>query len=186
MVQNNQLNQNTDKPFTKEDAYRILEMVNKWITNIDTKVSYALALTGVLIGFVFNKGVPSSLKRVSEVLKLSELSGGEIIGAILVCLLYIVSFISVIYFMLAIIARIKNPNNAQSIFFFGSIGSQKLIDYTTKVNGMSEQDIIEDLEEQIHTNSMICNKKSKFYNIGIKFMITNIILWFICVTFRLI
>ncbi|NFH69615.1 hypothetical protein FDC35_06845 [Clostridium botulinum] len=186
MAQNNQLNQNTNTAFTKEDAYRILGMVNTWITNIDTKVSYLLALTGVLIGVVLNKGFPSSLKRVSQISKLAELSGGEIIGASLICLLYIVSFISVIYFILAIIATIKNPNNAQSIFFFGSIGNQKFIDYTTKINGMSEQDIIEDLEEQIHTNSIICSKKAKYYDIGIKFMVINIVLWFICVVFRLI
>lgn len=186
MAQNDQLNQNTSTAFTKEDAYRILGMVNAWITNIDTKVSFALALTGVLIGFIFNKGVPSALKRVSEVSKLAELSGGEIIATILVCLLYIVSFISIIYFLLAIMGRVKNLNNTQSIFFFGSIGSQKLVDYKTKINEMSEQELIEDIEEQIHTNSMICSKKVKCYNIGIKFLVTNIVLSFICVTFRLI
>lgn len=186
MVQNDQLNRNTGKAYTKEDAYKTLAMVNTWITNIDTKISFALTLTGVLIGFIFNKGIPSAWKRVSEVSKLAELSGGEIIAAILVSLLYIVSFISLLYFMLAIIARIKNPNNAQSVFFFGSIGMQKFPDYIGKINGMSEQDIIKDLEEQIHTNSMICSKKAKCYNMGIEFLMVNIILSFICMAFRLI
>lgn len=186
MSQNSQTNQNGNTGFTKEDAYRIFGMVYTSINHIDTKVSYALALAGVLIGFVFNKGLPSSLKRVSEVSKLVELSGGEIIAAILVCLLYVVSFISILYFMLAIIARVKNPNNAQSIFFFGSIGSQKFEDYVAKINGMNEQDMIEDLEEQIHTISMICSKKAKCYNMAIKFLMVNVILWFICVAFRLI
>ncbi len=89
-----------------------------WITNIDTKNSFSLTLTGVLIGFIFNKGMPNAWERVSEISKLAELSGGEIIAAILVSLVYIVSFISLLYFMLAVIARIKNPNNVQSAFFW--------------------------------------------------------------------
>jgi hypothetical protein len=113
MSQNNQLAQSIGTAFTKEDAYRTLEMINTWISNIDTKVSFALSIAGVLIGFVFSKGMPSAFKRVGEVSKLAELNGGEIIAAILVCALYIVSFISILYFMLAILARIKNSSNVQ-------------------------------------------------------------------------
>lgn len=182
MTDNNQSNQ----VYTKEDAYQTLVMINTWISNIDTKVSFALALEGVLIGFIFSKGLPSALKIVSEVSKLQELNGGEIIGAILVCLLYVVSFISILFFMLAIIARIKNTNNVQSAFFFGSIAKMKILDYKTKVNNMSEQEVLEDLLEQLHTNSMICNKKAKYYNRGSKFLMVTIILWFICMAFRLI
>lgn len=182
MTDNNQSNQ----VYTKEDAYQTLEMVNTWISNIDTKVSFTLALAGVLIGFIFSTGLPSALKIVSEVSKLQELNGGESIGAILVCVLYVVSFISILFFMLAIIARIKNMNNVQSLFFFGSIAKMEILDYKTKVNSMSEQEVLEDLLEQIHTNSMICNKKAKYYNRGIKFLVATIVLWFICMVFRLI
>lgn len=45
---NNQQQQNTSSAFEKEDAYRSLEMVNTWINNLDTKVSFALALVGAL------------------------------------------------------------------------------------------------------------------------------------------
>ncbi len=182
MTQNNQSNQ----VYTKQDAYQTLVMINTWISNIDTKISYALALTGILIGSIFSKGLPNALKIVSEASKLEQLNGGEIIGAILVCLLYAVSFISILYFMLAVIARTKITNNVQSIFFFGSIATMKLLDYKTKVNSMNNQEVLEDLEEQIHTNSMICNRKAKNYNIGIKFLVATIVLWFICMAFRLI
>ncbi len=63
---------------------------------------------------------------------------------------------------------------------------QKLPDYIGKINKISEEDIIKDLEEQIHINSMICSKKAKYYNMGVKFLMVNIILSFICMTFRLI
>lgn len=172
--------------FTKEDAYQSLEMVNTWISNMDTKVSFALAIAGVLIGIIFGSGFPNALQRVCEVSKLAELNGGEIIGAILVCLLYLVSFSSIISFMLSIIARVKNLNNVPSVFFFGTIEKMNLQNYKEKLNQMTEQQIIEDLEEQIHTNSRICSQKAKWYNIGIKCLMATIVLWFICMVFRLI
>ena len=46
----------------------------------DTKVSFALALAGVLIGVIFEKGMPSAFERITEVSKLAELSGREIIA----------------------------------------------------------------------------------------------------------
>lgn len=186
MSQDNIQEENRMQAFTKDDAYQSLSMVNTWISNIDTKISFALALAGVLIGIIFSTGFPGALLRVGEVSKLSELNGGEIIAAVLVCLLYIVSFLSILYFMLVIIARVKNLNNSQSIYFFGSISAMDLQDYKYKVNNMTEQEIIEDLEEQIHTNSKICIEKAKCYNRGIKFLLVTIILWFICMTFRLI
>lgn len=61
MVQNNnQQQQNIGSAFEKEDAYRSLEMVNTWISNLDTKVSFALALVGVLTGVIFSEGLPNA------------------------------------------------------------------------------------------------------------------------------
>lgn len=181
-------NDNKDKnvSYSKDDAYKSLEMINTWINNIDTKVSFALALTGVFIGIIFEKGVPKAFQIINEVTKLSELNGADIIAIILVCLLYIMSFLSIISFMLAIIARVRNLNNARSIFFFGTIETYELQDYKDKLRQITEQEILEDLEEQIHTNSRICNRKIKWYNIGMKLLLITIIIWFICMVFRLI
>lgn len=88
--------------YTKEDAYKTLEIINSWICNIDTKVSFSLALIGVLSTLIFNSELPSAFKRISEVSKLGELNGGDVIGAILVAILYILSFISIISFVLSI------------------------------------------------------------------------------------
>ena len=168
-----------NRAFKKEDAYETLGIINTWIGNMDTKVSFALALAGVLIGVIFEKGIP-------EVSKLAELSGGEIIAAILVALLYLSSFISILCFMLSIIARVKNLNNASSAFFFGSIGNMTLENYKNAVKDMDEKEIVDDLEEQIHTNSKICSLKAKWYNKGIKFLLVTVILWFVCMIFQLI
>ena len=104
--------------FKKEDAFQTLSMINTWIGNIDTKISFALALAGVLIGMIFSGGLPDAFQRITQVSKLSELNGGEIFAALLVGLLYCASFLSIVSFMWAIIARVKNLNNVSSLFFF--------------------------------------------------------------------
>ena len=88
--------------------------------------------------------------------------------------------------MLSIIARVKNLNSAPSIFFFGSIGNMTLENYKSAVKDMDEKEMIDDLEEQIHTNSKICSLKAKWYNKGIKFLLATVILWFVCMIFQLI
>ena len=185
MGQNNNQN-STGQGFKKDDAYQTLSMINTWIGNIDTKISFALALAGVLIGMIFSGGLPNAFQRITQVSKLSELNGGEIFAVLLVGLLYCASFLSIVSFMWAIIARVKNLNNASSLFFFGSIGAMELQNYRDKANQITEQDLIDDLEEQIHTNSRICNQKAKWYNNGIKFLLITILLWFICMAFRMI
>ena len=52
MENNNNLTQE-NRAFKKGDAYETLGIINTWIGNMDTKVSFALALAGVLIGVVF-------------------------------------------------------------------------------------------------------------------------------------
>lgn len=184
LKEDNQQHQN--KAFDKEDAYETLGIINTWIGNIDTKVSFSLALSGALIGVIFDKGMPHIFRRIAEVSNLKVLSGGDLIGAILVILLYLLSFISILCFMLSIIARVNNPSNAPSVFFFGSIGNMTLANYKSSVKDMEEQDIIDDLEEQIHTNSMLCSLKAKWYNNGMKCLLATVILWFICMIFQLI
>ena len=88
--------------------------------------------------------------------------------------------------MLSIIARVNNPSNAPSVFFFGSIGNMTLANYKKSVKVMNNQDIIDDLEEQIHTNSLLCSLKAKWYNKGMKCLLAAVALWFICMIFQLI
>lgn len=66
MAQNDN-QQQENRAFKKEDAYETLGIINTWIGNMDTKVSFALALAGVLIGVIFEKGMPSAFERITEV-----------------------------------------------------------------------------------------------------------------------
>lgn len=170
----------------KDDVYQSLDLINTWIANIDTKISFALALVGILIGMVFKENSPCIFQSIKEVLNMSPLDSSKILAAILVGLLYLTSFSSLICFIWAIIARVKNSNKVESIFFFASISKMELQNYKNKSSKITEKEIIEDLKEQVFINSKICVQKIKLYNVGMKFLIATVILWFLSIVFGFI
>lgn len=172
--------------FSKDDAYQLLTIVNSWISNFDSKSSFGLAFIGVLMGITFTESIPTPFTKIAAVSKLADLNACEVIGALMIILLYLSSLISLINLMLVIFARTKNPNAVQSKFFFGSISNFELQNYKDKVNIMTDEDIISDLEEQIHTNSRICTLKAMYYRKGMQALLATILLWFVCKIFRLL
>ena len=186
MAESNEQQSSVPSAFKKEDAYQSLEIINTWISNIDSKVSFALALVGVLMGFIFSQGVPSAFETISKVQKLADLGGAEIIAGLLVSILYLSSLGCILCLVMAIVARTKETGNVTSAFFFGTISAMTLQDYKNKVGSITDEQLLEEVEEQIHTNSKICTLKSKWYNRGIKFLAVTIVLWFVCMVFQLI
>lgn len=180
----NRNNEEEKQYFDKEDAYRTLELTNAWVGNVDTKISFALALVGVLSAFVFKGGLPSAFQTVIDKGNWSLITGGDIISVMIVSLLYLTSLSSLVFLLFGMIARTKA--NGDSLFFFGTIGAKKLEDYKSKINGYEEEHIKDDLIEQIHTNSQICKKKMWFYNKGMLLILVTVILWFVCMIFQLI
>lgn len=185
VVQAEQLIQE-QKSYSREDAYKTLEIINGWIGNMDAKISFSLAFVGILVGYIFSNGMPKIFGKIANVNKLSELSGVEIFAAVIVVLLYVIGFASIGCLMIAVLARIKNSNGVESVFFFGTIGNMKLEKYKEKIDNLADKEIITDLAEQIHTNSRICTKKAKWYNHGMRLLIFTVFLWFVCMTFRML
>lgn len=172
--------------FSKDDAYQLLTIINTWISNFDSKCSFGLALVGILIGFTFTDSIPSSFTRLAGITKLADLNACDVIGALMIVLLYLSSLCSLINLMLVMIARTKSPITSHSKFFFGSISDLELQNYKDKVSVMVDKDIIIDLEEQIHTNSKICTLKAKYYKRGMQALFVTALLWFACKIFRLL
>ena len=52
--------------YTKEDLYKKLELVNSWISNIDSKISFILGFVGIFIGFIISKGTPDIFIDISN------------------------------------------------------------------------------------------------------------------------
>lgn len=185
-----------NEKYNKDDAYQTLELINSWINNIDAKISFALAYVSVLAGFVFANGSPAVFK---EIVDLEVMAKGIVIKAAIVILLYITSFLSIVFMFLALKARIEKrsfwkrifaknirESNSKSVMFFGAIASNSLNDFKSKTMNMDNKEIIKDLLEQVHTNSKICMKKMKYYNSGLFWLFIATSFCFVSVAFNII
>lgn len=74
----------------------------------------------------------------------------------------------------------KGKEKQHSLFFFGEIASNSLNDYKAKILNRTEEDLIKDVLEQVHTNSIICMTKSKCYNTGVKLSLISTGLYVVC------
>lgn len=160
----------------------IFDNTNSWINNIDSKISYALSLVGILIGFILIKGLPNAFSEWANASKITFLI---FLKASIVVFLYISSLTTICFFVLALLARVTQNKKASHIFF-GSISTFELQKFTKEFLALSEKGYVEELLEQIHTNSCICSKKVKLYNYGIKGLFVTVILCFICIVFQLL
>lgn len=170
-------------PHTKESAEHTLDLINSWINTIDTKASYALSLTSILTGFILIQGVPQAF---SSFVASEKISFSVFASAILVALLYIFSYSAICLLLIAIMARVTPKSNANSHLFFWHISKWKLQQYTKEFTTLTEAEYVNELLEQIHTNSNICSKKSTYYQRGIYTLLVAITLCFICCIFQLI
>lgn len=168
---------------TKEEAEYTLELVNSWINTIDTKVSYALSLTGILTGFILIQGTPQAFFAWNSA---EEVSFSIFVGAILVALLYLSSYSAICLFVFAIMAHITPISDANSHLFFGQISKLTLQQYKHEFADLTEEEYIDELLEQIHVNSGICTRKGVYYQRGIYVLLIAISLCFICCVFQLI
>lgn len=170
-------------PYTKENAEHILDIINLWINNIDTKASYALSFTGVLAGFVLAQGFPHAF---SEWKVATKLSMSIVFAASLIILLYIFTFFAICLFVIVIKARVKPFTDSKSHLFFETITKYDLEHYTQEFIVMTEEQYVKELIEQIYTNSKICSQKTVWYKRGICILLIAIALCFVCCIFQLI
>lgn len=167
----------------KNRAEYTLNTVNSWINNIDAKASYALSFVGVLIGFVLIHGSPQIFSVYIETEKCNILI---LFGLIAIILLYLFSFITICFFVCTIMARTTPNTNTESYIFYGKIALCQLTQYNQKFKSMSEQKYVDELIDQIHVNSCICNKKISLYRKGIFSLMITISLCFICCIFHIL
>ena len=55
-----------EKYLKKEDLYHILDTINMWINNCDTKASIILGIIGVVFSIVFSSDYIRIVKRILE------------------------------------------------------------------------------------------------------------------------
>lgn len=180
-------NNNANK-YSKEDAYRTLELTNSWIGNVDTKASLGLAFIVALLAIVFyNAGtMPAAFQTFFIAMEEETVSCCTIIGTLLISLLYLTCLTSIIMFFLSIRGRIKNITTKESLLFFGTIATLPLNEFKSKTMAMNEKALTKDVLEQVHINSRICMVKFKYYNSGLWLLLSSTILFFVCMVLNLI
>lgn len=177
---------------SKEELEKILERINFWISNCDTKISFALAFAGVLLaGFFSSTIITGSLSKLIE--KTTKISIATsfweprildicilILGAFTICTL-----IAITYLFRALKGKIdtsvykESGLTTDSLIFFGTIAKQTFQSFKNKTSTSDNSDIENDLLSQIYINSKICNRKFELYNNGVNFLIASIVLFVI-------
>ena len=188
---------NKNKVYSKDDAYKTLDITNMWIENVDSKISYALAFIGILLGFIITKDKPIDIgDTVVDILEKTSMFLASsnrvfnitieknILALVLLTALTTTAIISIIYLLIALKGNIgldeynEDGLNIESNIFWGSISKKRYIDFKNEVTNINENDLINDITSQIFINSKICNKKFKNYNNGIKYIIFTVIIFF--------
>nr|WP_279287904.1 Pycsar system effector family protein [[Eubacterium] tenue] len=177
-----------DKKDKIEDLYKRLEIVNTWIDNADSKISYVLTFIGVLFGFF--TGIKGT-SDISAILKVIYFKGASSIAfnKHLLLILFIIFIITSIISMVNLCKALKGSIDinvyeqkglaTSSNIFFQTIANSSYEDFSNSINNETENDIIKDITSQIYINSKICTTKFENYNKGLKFTIISVIIFFL-------
>lgn len=180
IMSNNQSNNNSNHPFSKDDAYRNLERVNYWINNADTKTNFILTFLCVSLVILFSnvefvKGIQIIFKEFLSFRPLQIQSIISMFGSLLFVVFLFFIVMSIKYFLNALSAKISTKEFKErqiiekSILFFNSIKENDNLN--SFLNLIKECDSEEKLLKEIHSqtliNSLICSQEFDNYNNGI-------------------
>jgi len=187
MTNNNKVSHSDGQ--NREELGKILERINFWISNCDTKISFALAFAGVLLaGFFSSSIITGSLNTLIEkTAKINIASFWEVV-VLIVCTLVLIVFIictvvAVTYLFKALKGAIdtsvykESGLTSDSLIFFGTIANQTFQAFKDKTNTSDDNKMKNDLLSQIYINSKNCDNKFKLYNIGVNLLIISVILF---------
>lgn len=153
-----------------EDAYRTLENINQWIAAADNKATAALGIIGIILTIFFtNNAIVENCTSITSA-AVSNRTFGDIIFIALVLMSTIYSLNGIRLIFLVICPKLTSQEkSAKSIFYFGDIAQHKsFTDYQNAINSKNDDDILEDLQNQVYQNSIICNTKHQNLARGIK------------------
>lgn len=164
------------------DYFQVLNTVNSWIFNCDTKVSIILATYGVIVTAFLSSDVGSVIANIIK----------QCIESHTVCnIIYLLVFVGALIFLgygiykLICVLLPKIDLTEKSIMFFGSVSTFKSFpDYQQKVATYAGDNVKtqEDILFQIYAASNICSQKFKNQKKGLILTLWAslvIIVWFI-------
>lgn len=164
------------KEYTKEDATYTLDSVNEWIENCDTKTAIIMGIYGVIITIILSTDWLKEMIAILETV-VSNMSFWNILYLSFFTIAILVIVLGMLKFILVLIPKITNTNSKTSNLFWGDISKNKTFKkYKNAINNLSEDDVIDDILQQVYTNSKICTLKFNNYKIGIIFSSIGIVM----------
>lgn len=161
-----------------EDLSEILNRINTWITNCDTKVSIILSAYGVLAGILLAMDYVSKFVTIFRAMfnNLSLCCSILLLLCVLIPLLVLLR--GLFYLISSLFAKIETEEfsnrgvKKDSILFFSTIAKNKTFsEYQAKLTRYSTDEIADDFISQIYICSLICDKKFSNYQKGLKNLI---------------
>lgn len=168
----------TQKPIDVGEAFNILDRVIGFINNCDNKASIVLGGIAAILAIVFSgNGIERVIDVVSAIVFSAPSSNrtiGEVAYLTLLILSVILLTVGLVFLILTITARIKSGKS--SVIYFGHIARlENDAAYKERVVSISEEELLEDILAQIYINSVICDRKYKYYNRGLKLTVIGFI-----------
>lgn len=159
----------------KDDLESSLEMVNSWIGNCDQKASFLLAIQGVFASLMLSNDSITWFKTniIDPFLLYWKTGDGSFdaescfigMAVILSAVLIFVSMMCMVFSLRAKTNYSKEKCGGMvdhSTLFYGDVAKMTYQEFCkTEVN------ILNELRSQIYVNSQICDKKFKFYRVGL-------------------
>ncbi len=165
-----------------------LEVVNQWISNVDTKSSFVLTFYGVIITIIFTSDLGKEMintftyKRAPSI----DCNSLKLFFSLLVIILFLIAIIITIYNIYQTLKGRINPNiyrqqglNTNSNIFFGTIASKSYSDFENQITTENKSTFLKDLNSQIFINSNIADRKFKYYNRSVIWLIISFALFLI-------
>lgn len=173
-MENKDLKNSENAKITDEENKYILDSINHWIDNADTKISIAFGILsavfaafGLIAGFNSDKIIPDKISIKIAVL-------------VFLCLCVCAFLAALIIFALALIPHLGNTKKRKEdsfSIFYGDIASCiDLADFKRKDHNATKDDVNEKLIEEIYVNSKICLRKMKYFRVGLVLSIVGILL----------
>lgn len=170
---------------TQEELVDILKRNTAWIENCDSKTSIILAGLGVMIGILLTTDYVS--KFISIIRYMINNVSFWSVGYLIFCFFAIGFIITGCFCWITVLFARVNLNDFSdrgikfdSLIFFSSIAQHKTLSlYKKNLEKYDAAQIKDDIISQIYICSIICDKKFKYYKLGLLLTSIGLILFIV-------
>lgn len=155
------------------------------ISFADTKANISLSIQSLLISIGLGTSILAN--TFEHVQKLDNNNISCVFFYFIVVAFIISSIVGVILSIFVYKARPpldKTEQKRKGLLYFGHIAQFTTFkDYFSEVDSIDEDGMLEEFTQQVYQLSLIANKKMKYVNMSIYFLVTNLFLTIIVITF---